>query len=238
MAGTVHFISGLPRSGSTLLAAILRQNPRFHAAMTSPVALLFAALQHKMSGATEFSLFFDDERRAAILKNVFKAYYERLPPDGVIFDTNRTWAARASLLAGLYPDCRIICCVRDVGWIMDPAPIWRIRRIEFSNRPQSDGLQRNASARWMATPREATSFRLDKSMLLAASDVLHAMCFRYQSSPDGRKYAGAMHVTPPPPVTGRLSMIRPSSNFLDQRQVVCGGDRPHRVAGSGLWRRP
>ncbi|MEG4240263.1 sulfotransferase [Microcoleus sp. Pol14C6] len=32
-----HFISGLPRSGSTLLAALLRQNPRFHAAMTSPV---------------------------------------------------------------------------------------------------------------------------------------------------------------------------------------------------------
>lgn len=27
----MHFISGLPRSGSTLLAAILRQNPRFGA---------------------------------------------------------------------------------------------------------------------------------------------------------------------------------------------------------------
>ncbi|MEZ2280070.1 MAG: sulfotransferase [Microcoleus sp.] len=32
-----HFISGLPRSGSTLLAALLRQNPRFHSAMTSPI---------------------------------------------------------------------------------------------------------------------------------------------------------------------------------------------------------
>lgn len=27
--GRYHFISGLPRSGSTLLAAILRQNPRY-----------------------------------------------------------------------------------------------------------------------------------------------------------------------------------------------------------------
>jgi len=34
----LHFISGLPRSGSTLLSAILRQNPRFYAGMTSPVA--------------------------------------------------------------------------------------------------------------------------------------------------------------------------------------------------------
>jgi hypothetical protein len=36
-----HFISGLPRAGSTLTAAILRQNPRFHAGMSSPVASLF-----------------------------------------------------------------------------------------------------------------------------------------------------------------------------------------------------
>jgi hypothetical protein len=28
-ARRLHFISGLPRSGSTLLSAILRQNPRF-----------------------------------------------------------------------------------------------------------------------------------------------------------------------------------------------------------------
>lgn len=31
-----HFMSGLPRSGSTLLAAIVSRNPRFHAGMTSP----------------------------------------------------------------------------------------------------------------------------------------------------------------------------------------------------------
>ena len=29
----LHFISGLPRSGSTLLAGLLRQNPRFAAAI-------------------------------------------------------------------------------------------------------------------------------------------------------------------------------------------------------------
>jgi hypothetical protein len=35
---TIHFISGLPRSGSTLLAALLRQNPRFEAGMSGPLA--------------------------------------------------------------------------------------------------------------------------------------------------------------------------------------------------------
>jgi len=38
MPNQVHFISGLPRSGSTLLCALLRQNPRFSSAVTSPVA--------------------------------------------------------------------------------------------------------------------------------------------------------------------------------------------------------
>lgn len=42
-----HFISGLPRSGSTLLAGLLRQNPKFHAAMSSPVSsLMNSCLEH------------------------------------------------------------------------------------------------------------------------------------------------------------------------------------------------
>jgi hypothetical protein len=48
MQNAFHFISGLPRSGSTLLAAILRQNPAFHAAMTSPVGALYMALETAM----------------------------------------------------------------------------------------------------------------------------------------------------------------------------------------------
>ena len=34
---STHFISGLPRSGSTLLANLLAQNPRFHSTATSGI---------------------------------------------------------------------------------------------------------------------------------------------------------------------------------------------------------
>jgi sulfotransferase len=119
MSRSVHFISGLPRAGSTLLSAILKQNPRFSAAMTSPMAGLFAALQREMSSTNDFPVFFDDARRSAILKGAFDGYYAARPKGSVIFDTNRTWTARASLLASLYPDCRIICCVREVSAIVD-----------------------------------------------------------------------------------------------------------------------
>ncbi len=47
-----HFITGLPRSGSTLLAAILRQNPRFHAGMTSPVGALVNAFLAQVSAGS------------------------------------------------------------------------------------------------------------------------------------------------------------------------------------------
>jgi sulfotransferase len=118
MVTQLHLISGLPRSGSTLLCALLRQNPRFTAAMTSPVASLCGALHPKMCGG-EFGVFFDDARRATMLRGVFDSYYVGIEPGGVVFDTNRTWTGRASLLAKLYPHSRIVCCVREVGWIID-----------------------------------------------------------------------------------------------------------------------
>jgi sulfotransferase len=119
MIARAHFISGLPRSGSTLLSALLKQNPRFHASVTSPMARFFIVAMNQMSGASEYAVFFNDVRRQAILKGIFSGFYAGLPPDRVVFDTNRTWTARISLLAALYPDARVICCVRDIAWIID-----------------------------------------------------------------------------------------------------------------------
>jgi sulfotransferase len=119
MLSQVHLISGLPRSGSTVLNALLRQNPRFSAAVTSPVASLVMPLWQNMSGASEFAPFFDDERRRTIIKGVFDSYYAHVPAGHVIFDTNRTWTSKLPLLEELYPKSRVICCVREIGWIID-----------------------------------------------------------------------------------------------------------------------
>ena len=86
--------------------------------MSSPVASLLGSIQKKTSGG-EFSIFFNDERRKEMLHGIFNSYYYDIPNDSVIFDTNRTWTGRTSLLSLLYPDSRIICCVRDIGWIID-----------------------------------------------------------------------------------------------------------------------
>ncbi len=114
----MHFISGLPRSGSTLLAAILRQNPRFHAGMTSPVGSIYQAMLSAVSRRNESAVFISDEQRKRLLRGVFESYYrDTLEP--VIFDTNRLWCAQMSAVAELFPDAKVICCVRHFSWILD-----------------------------------------------------------------------------------------------------------------------
>jgi sulfotransferase len=115
----VHFISGLPRAGSTLLSAILRQNPAFHAAMSSPVGSLFDAVLGTMSTNSEFSVFFPEEKRKAILENLFQTYYSDQNDKKVILDTGRGWTTKISALKQIYPDAKFICCVRSLAWIMD-----------------------------------------------------------------------------------------------------------------------
>jgi sulfotransferase len=113
-----HFISGLPRSGSTLLAALLRQNPRFQADMSGPLAGLVGSLLGEMSHRNEFSVFLDDEQRQRILRGLFENYYADSAAE-VIFDTNRGWCARLPVLRRLFPESRVIACVRDIHWIID-----------------------------------------------------------------------------------------------------------------------
>ncbi len=119
MLNGLHFISGLPRAGSTLLSAILRQNPRFHAGMTSPVGGLYMALETALSRRNEAAVFLTESQRRSIVKGLFTNYYEAIHSEKVVFDTNRAWNTKLPALTQLFPEARIICCVRSVSWIMD-----------------------------------------------------------------------------------------------------------------------
>lgn len=115
----LHFVSGMPRSGSTLLSAILCQNPRFHADMSSPVGTLVNSLLEQMGAGSEFYSFFDETKRRKMCTSVFDTYYEEHNEKEVVFDTNRMWSARLHQLDELYDDFKVICCVRNPAWVMD-----------------------------------------------------------------------------------------------------------------------
>jgi Sulfotransferase domain. len=116
---TIHFIAGLPRSGSTLLAALLRQNPRFHAGMTSPVGALFSGMLNQFSAGSEFGPVLDRDTRRRLLRGLFDAYYADQADKAVLFDTNRLWSAKLPAIVDLFPQAKVIACVRNVAWVMD-----------------------------------------------------------------------------------------------------------------------
>ncbi len=119
MDNGIHFISGLPRSGSTLLGALLKQNPKIHAGMSSPVGALIGRVQGGMGPRSEFSSQVTDTQRRNILTSVFEGYYKETQREKVIVDTNRVWCSKLPLVAALFPDAKVIVCVRDLVWIMD-----------------------------------------------------------------------------------------------------------------------
>ena len=118
MSRQFHFISGLPRSGSTMTSAILRQNPRFNAGMSSPIAGLFDGMISQVSAGSELASMVSNEQRARLLRGLFDSYYADYE-EPVIFDTNRAWTAKLPALMEVYPEAKVICLVRDVSWIMD-----------------------------------------------------------------------------------------------------------------------
>lgn len=113
------FISGLPRSGTTLLAGILRQNPRFSADMMSPLAPLTDGIINQCRAGSELGPLIDREQRKRLVRGLFTSYYADKQEKEIIFDNNRAWTGRLSLLRDLFPDTKVVCCVRHVGWILD-----------------------------------------------------------------------------------------------------------------------
>jgi sulfotransferase len=117
MTQQYYFISGLPRSGSTLLSAILKQNPKFHASISDPLhdyARNILTTTHASVGMEEAVPI---PKRKELIQGLFETFYKDAPE--VCFNTNRAWTASTALLKDLFPYTKIIVCIRDVPWILD-----------------------------------------------------------------------------------------------------------------------
>jgi sulfotransferase len=114
-----HFIYGLPRAGTTLLAAILNQNPRFRAGMTSPLADIMGVVMAEASSKNDFSFDVSDEQRVALLRGLVENFYSAQAGADVMFDTSRLWCSRMQLLNVLFPGVKVIACVRQLAWVLD-----------------------------------------------------------------------------------------------------------------------
>ncbi len=111
------FISGLPRSGSTLLSGILKQNPDFYADIASPVQGLTGNSIDVITNG-ENNLNITEDQRKNLMYGVFDGYYKHIKKP-VIFDSCRGWTKKTPFLKALFPYTKILCSVRDIVSILN-----------------------------------------------------------------------------------------------------------------------
>ncbi|MBO7789441.1 sulfotransferase [Burkholderia pseudomallei] len=117
----IHFISGLPRAGSTLLSVLLAQNPRIHATITSPLFSIATAMRQAMSTSSEHYQLMNERKRLKLYAGLFDSYYEDAYKAGktIVFDSNRSWLQLQALTSAVFPGARTIVCVRSPSWVID-----------------------------------------------------------------------------------------------------------------------
>ncbi len=111
---TIHFVSGLPRSGSTMLISLLSQNPRIHGAPISGLAGIFTGIYANWD-KNEFHVESPNETaKRAVLASVLDAYYAHIDKL-IILDKDRSWVSRIALLEDILErEVKIILPVRPI----------------------------------------------------------------------------------------------------------------------------
>jgi sulfotransferase len=113
-----HFITGLPRSGSTLISSILLQNPKFHADITDPVATIVKGMLETIGNEPGMRATVPTDRKINMIQGMFDGFYKNINKP-VIFNTNRAWTLLTPHIKEIYPKSKLIVCVRDINRILD-----------------------------------------------------------------------------------------------------------------------
>ena len=118
-----HFLAGLPRSGVSLLVALLAQNPRFVARRDTPAAEVFDRMRRTFPPPGEDvppdAPDLTDGQRIALWRSALDAVHHDRPFGATVFDASPAWPRHLPALAELYPLCRLIFCVRDPAQIVN-----------------------------------------------------------------------------------------------------------------------
>lgn len=118
---SIHFISGLPRSGSTLLCNILAQNPRFHATATSGIIEILYAARNQFSQTAPFMAMEEElleKKKLNVFKGILYGYFADVEQP-VCFEKSRTAEAHMEIyhhIIGRRP--KVISCVRDIREVL------------------------------------------------------------------------------------------------------------------------
>ncbi len=83
------------------------------------------------------------EQRRNLLCGLFANFYADQKNKNIIFDTNRLWCSKISALMNLFPQAKVIACVRNVAWVLDSFErLYRANPFE-NTKLFNDDIERN-----------------------------------------------------------------------------------------------
>ncbi len=132
-----YFISGLPRSGSTLLANILAQNPRFHATATSGIMDIMFGVRNVWNNLIEFKASPDYPAEIRVLRGILESYFSNITKP-VIFDKSRGWLSELEMIEEvLGHKVKVLVPVRDIRDVLSSfEKLWR-KNAPYIQNPQA-----------------------------------------------------------------------------------------------------
>lgn len=123
-------MSGLPRTGSTVLSAILSQNPKIHSGTASPVcpAMWDLTLGFSQSSIEEMSVANRPNFQAELIGNVPHLYYKDVNKPFIV-DKSRDWLHPRNMRMirnHINPDPKVLVLLRDKEAIIDSfTRVWK-----------------------------------------------------------------------------------------------------------------
>lgn len=114
-----HFISGLPRSGSTILCNIIAQNPKFRCdGVTSGILDIIGTTRDTWEKVPEFHTWEFKNAQKRVMQGVLEGFYNDTD-HSVVFDKSRGWTAHIEMAETLLEKkAKVIVPVRDMRAIM------------------------------------------------------------------------------------------------------------------------
>jgi sulfotransferase len=118
MEKVYHFLSGLPRSGSTVLASILNQNPDVYVTPTSPMLNVAVEMQKAWRNDPTVKANYFEEQINNLTKAILPAFWQHRS-ERIIIDKGRGWAKNMPNASALFgKKIKAIVMKRDLPSIM------------------------------------------------------------------------------------------------------------------------
>lgn len=113
-----YFLSGVPRSGSTVFATLISQNPNIHTTPTSPLLDLLLETKSTWKQVSAFQTNTHPEQYLNIERGIISGCYQHIDKP-IILEKHRSWAKYCSYIQSTFQTTpKIVCTTRRVSEIL------------------------------------------------------------------------------------------------------------------------